>query len=67
MRKYLTRANTNSVLLILVIGGGAWGANAAGGLKGPSTARLALAGVLGVVGWRMVRTVGPVSGLGCRL
>ena len=61
MRSIFTRANTNSVLLVVVIGAAAWGANAAGGLTGPSTARLALAGVLGVVGWRMVRTVGPVD------
>jgi len=59
MRSVFTRANANTVLLILVIAGGAWGANAGGGLSGPSAVRVALAGVLGVVGWRIVRTVGP--------
>ena len=61
MRQYFTGANTNSALLVLVIAGVAWGANAAGGLSAPSTVRVVLAGVLGVVGWRMVRTVGPAD------
>jgi len=57
VRRLFSPINRKSLLFIVLCVAAAWIVGAMGGLDTPSAVRVALAGVIAVVAWRVVRTV----------